>query len=148
MWSIVVGVCAFFSASMVGIWLKRRQTEKCAFYKDFYDYLSFSEEKIAYERMPLADIKRLFHGESAAFRELLDGREVSLALPVEEILSVREYLDTIGTTDADTQLASLRSKCSELKKKLDGDVAKWKKESVLYFKLCVLAGVALFVILA
>jgi len=148
MWSIIVGVCAFFSASLIGIWLKKRQNDKCEFYKDFYNYLSFAEEKIAYERMPLSDIKRRFRGDSVAFRDAIEGKEVSVALPKEEILSVREYLDTIGTTDADTQLASLRSKCSELEKKLEGDVAKWKKESALYFKLCVLAGCALFVILA
>ena len=147
MGSIFAGICIFFSASFVGIWLKKRTLKKLSFYRSYYDFLSFASDKIAYERMVFSEIVRTFHSESREFSEVLSGGEPSFGLPDGEIAAVKEYLSGIGKTDAETQIASLRGKSAEIKALLDRDGAKWKKDASLYFKLSVLLGVALFIIL-
>ena len=145
--SVLIGVLAFFSASLVGIWLKKRAISKWKFYHAFQEYLLFAAEKISSERMPRAEIDAAFRGESKDFLALLKGGKEALSLKDEEVLSVKEYLDSIGTSDAEAQLSSLRGKNSEIKRLLDTDGEKWRKDASLYFKLCVLVGVALFIIL-
>ena len=147
MGSILVGICIFFSASFVGIWLKKRALKKLAFYHAYYDFLLFASEKIGYERMVYDEIVRSFHSDSHEFAEILSGGDPSFGLPEAESHSVKEYLSGIGKTDADTQLSSLRAKAAEIKSLLDRDGTKWKKDASLYFKLAVLIGVALFIIL-
>ncbi len=147
MTSVFVGILAFFSASLVGMWLKKRSISKWKFYRDFQEYLLFAAEKISSERMPRAEIDAAFRSESKEFLGLLKGTSEAFSLKNEEILSVKEYLDSIGTSDAEAQLSSLRGKSAEIKRLLDTDGEKWRKEASLYFKLCVLVGVALFIIL-
>ena len=62
-------------------------------------------------------------------------------------LHVKKYLSEIGTTDADTQVASLRGKCAELKRFSEQECAKFRKDGALYFKLCVLLGVVAFILI-
>ena len=145
--SVFVGILAFFSASLVGMWLKKRAITKWKFYRAYSEYLLFAEEKISSERMPRAEIDAAFQADSKEFLSLLKGEDPSISLKDEEILSVKEYLASIGKSDAEAQLASLRGKCAEIKKLLDRDGEKWRKDASLYFKLSVLVGVALFIIL-
>ena len=147
MGSIVVGICVFFSSAFIGLWLKKRNLKKLAFYRSYYDFLCYCADKIGYERMILAEIIRTFSSESKEFTEILSGGEPSAGLTPTEILAVKDYLSAIGTTDAETQIASLRSKGAEIKQLLDREGVKWKKDASLYFKLAVLLGVALFIIL-
>ncbi|MBO4478911.1 MAG: stage III sporulation protein AB [Clostridia bacterium] len=146
--SIFAGVCAFFSAALVGLWLKRRLLRKAAFYEEYYRYLVYASEKISYERMPVAEIMASFSkGEDSEFYRFLKGENVTVPLSEKELAEIGKYLSEIGTTDADTQIASLGAKCAELKRFSEGQCAKFKKDGALYFKLCVLLGVVAFILI-
>ena len=146
--SVFAGVCVFFSSALVGLWIKRRSLRKAAFYEEYYRYLVFASEKISYERMPIAEIKASFSkGEETEFYRLLQGEEVSIPVTENELSEVKKYLSEIGTTDADTQVASLRGKCAELKRFSEENCAKFRKDGALYFKLCVLLGIVAFILI-
>jgi len=148
MGSIIVGICIFFSMAFIGLWLKKRMLNKYRFFSAYADYLRYASEKIGYERMPVSELNRTFRSECSEFVELLlKKQEPSIGLSAAEISSVKDYLDSIGRSDADTQVGSLQAKYSEIKGFLDKEGAKWKKDASLYFKLMVLAGIALFIIL-
>ncbi len=146
--SIFAGVCVFFSCALVGLWIKRRFLRKAAFYDDYYRYLVFASEKISYERMPVAEIVESFSiGEETEFYRLLKGEEVAPPITEKELSEVKKYLSAIGTTDADTQMSSLRGKCAEFKRFSEENCAKFRKDGALYFKLCVLLGVVAFILI-
>ena len=147
--TIFAGVCAFFSAAFVGLWIKKKLIRKADFYLGYYDYLLFVSEKIAYERMPIGELNANFfkrkHGE---FVDYLKGGSANAPLNDAEIAEVRAYLDSIGTTDADTQVGSLVAKCAEMKRFTETECVKLKKDGALYFKLCALIGLAALILLA
>ena len=146
--SVFGGVCAFFSCAVTGLWLKKRALRKAAFYEDYCEYLQFASEKIGYERMPIGELNEKFRqrkkGEFTAF---LAKENCSPPLSDVALGEISNYLSEIGTTDADTQIASLKSKCAEMKRFAEKDCVKLRKDGSLYFKLSALAGVVVFIIL-
>ena len=146
--SVFAGVLLFFACALVGMWLRKRCVRKALFYEEYYEFLLFALEKISYERMPVSEIKAGFHkGEKTDFCEFLMGKPVALPIPDGEIAEIGEYIGGIGTTDADTQIASLRGKCAELKRFTEERGVSFKKDGSLYFKLSVLIGIACFIII-
>ena len=146
--SIFAGVCAFFSVAFVGLWLKRRLLRKAAFYEDYYSYLVYASEKISYERMPVTEINRTFlKGKTSEFCRFLYGEKVTPPLSDEEFGAIESYLAGIGKTDAETQIASLNAKVAEIKCHTESECVKYKKDGALYFKLSVLLGIVIFIIL-
>ena len=146
--SVFAGALALLSAAFVGIWLKKRLIRRATFYEDYYEYLLFASEKIGYERMPIGELNRRFGmRKQGEFLSFLQKEAVSPALTREQLAQVREYLDGIGTTDAETQIASLKGKCAEMKRFAETDCVKYRKDGALYFKLSVLVGVVIFIIL-
>ncbi len=75
------------------------------------------------------------------------GEDAAPPISDAELADVKKYLSEIGTTDADTQVASLRGKCAELKRFSEQECAKFRKDGALYFKLCVLLGVVAFILI-
>ena len=144
--SIFTGVLLFFSASLIGLWLRKRLSGKANFYECYYRYLLFVMEKISYERMPLKEINASFlKKEKGEFCDFLTGK-TSASLSDNEFEEVRTYIGAIGTTDADTQIASLGGKCAELKRFTEDRCVKYRKDGILYFKLGVLIGIVAFII--
>ena len=147
--TIFAGVCAFFSAAFVGLWIKKKMIRKANFYEEYYDYLLFVSEKIAYERMPIGELNgNYFKRKKGEFAAFLKGELLASPLKDGEIAEVRAYLDSIGTTDADTQIGSLQAKCAEMKRFTETECVKYKKDAALYFKLCALIGLAALILLA
>lgn len=147
--SIFAGLCAFSACAFVGLWLKRRLVSKAEFYEDYYTYLLFASEKIGYERMPIGELNQAFFTKcDRAFSSFLRGENPAISLSDGEIKEVEDYLAQIGTTDADTQIASLKGKCAEMKRYAEGDCVKFRKDGALYFKLGVLLGLVAFILLA
>ena len=146
--SLFAGVCAFFSAAMIGLWIKKRLLKKAVFYQGYYDYLLFATEKIGYERMPIGELNANFLKKNAGiFPDYLAGRGETPPLSDATLAEIKEYLSGIGRTDAETQIASLRAKCAEIKRFVEGECVKYRKEGAMYFKLCALLGVVVFIIL-
>lgn len=145
--SVIIGLCAVISASFIGLWLKKRLIAKAVFYEDYYAYLLFATDKIAYERMPLGELNEAFaEKRCGSFSAFLKGEEQSLPVSEAALSDVKKYLTEMGKTDADTQIASLRGKSAEIKRLVEGDCVKYRKDGTLYFKLSVLFGVVLFII--
>ena len=146
--SVFAGVCIFFSSALVGLWVKKRLVSKAVFYEEYYKYLLFASEKISYERMPINEIKRSFPNEGKGdFYAFLMQENASPPLSEGEIGEVKKYLDEIGTTDAETQIASLNGKCAQMKRFSEEQCAKYRKDGTLYFKLSVLLGIVAFIII-
>ena len=146
--SVFAGVCLFFACALIGLWLKKRLVKRASFYEDYYRYLVFAGEKIAYERMPLKEIiKNFSQGEKTDFNRFLAGESVSPPLSEKQLDEIKAYLSEIGTTDADTQTASLNAKCAEMKRFTDEQCVKFRKDASLYFKLFVLLGVVAFILI-
>ena len=74
------------------MWLKKRSIEKWKFYRAFYDYLLFAEEKICSERMPRGEIDASFKSDSKEFLAVLKGENAKLSLKDQELSSIKEYL--------------------------------------------------------
>jgi len=133
---------------MVGMWIRKRLIVRAGFWNDYYDYISFVTEKIAYERTPLPEINRAFLADrNGEFARLLKGEETSVSLPIAQLTEIKEYVAGIGRSDADTQIASLQGKAAELKRIVEIDCDKIRKDGALYFKLSVLIGMVAFIIL-
>ena len=146
--SVLAGAFAFFAAATVGLWIKKKAIRKAVFYEEYYEYLQYVSEKISYERMPIGELNaNYFKKKNGLFAAYLRGEMSACPLREEEINEVKAYLDTIGTTDADTQIASLGAKCAELKRFTETSCVKYRKDGALQFKLAVLVGIALFILL-
>ena len=146
--TVFAGVLLFFSAALIGLWVKRRFIRKAAFYESYYRFLQYAWDKISYERMPIGEIKSSYcHGKSDEFCEYLQGESAAPPLSEGEMASIAKYLSSIGTSDADTEIALLSGKCSELKRFTEENCAKLRKDGTLYFKLAVLLGVVAFIII-
>lgn len=148
MLSVFAGVCGFFASAMIGLWLKKRLLRKAKFYENYYEYLTFATEKIAYERMPIGELNATFSLKyKGEFSDFLKGKAGGMPLGEGESSEIRDYLSGIGTTDAETQIASLKGKCAELKRFTENDCAKYRKDGSLYFKLSALLGLVIFILL-
>ena len=146
--SVFAGVCLFFSATFVGLWIRKRYKGKADFYEEYYRYLLYVSERISYEKMPIGEIIATFpKGEKTDFYDFLTGKEVKPPISEGELTEIGKYLSEIGTTDADTQIASLNVKCAELKRYTEVQCVKYRKDGALYFKLSVLIGIVAFIII-
>ena len=146
--SIFAGVCLFFSATFIGVWIRKRYKGKADFYDEYYRYLLYVSDKIAYERMPIGEIIATFpKTDKGDFYCYLTGGDTKAPLTEGELSEIGKYLSEIGKTDADTQIASLKVKCAELKRFTEVQCAKYRKDGALYFKLSVLIGIAAFIII-
>ena len=145
--SVFQGACIFFASSFVGIWLRKRCLRKAAFYRDYAGFLCYALEKIDCERMIVAEIIKTFESKSSDFSDLIHDKKCLAPLPDKELDDIRAFIGSIGKTDAENQIASLRSKSAESSRVTEKMCADLKKEGDLRFKLCVLLGAALFIIL-
>ena len=145
--SVFAGLCLILSASFVGLWIKKRMFLKAAFYEDYYSYLLFATEKISYERMPVGELIAAFtKGNQREFSRFLKGEKTVVPLSENATRDICEYLNGIGKTDAETQIASLKGKAAEVKRFVETECVKYRKDGNLYFKLSVLVGAVLFII--
>ena len=146
--SVFAGVLLFFACSFVGLWLKRRFNRKASFYEEYYRYLLYVLDKISYERTPFSEMNQGFcANQNSEFFDYLLGEASTPPISDAEIANVGKYLSEIGTTDADTQIASLGGKCAEMKRFSENEVVKYRKDGTVYFKLSVLFGIVVFIII-
>lgn len=110
-------------------------------YAQFYDFnekliinLKFNRDKIETVAEEFDEVKRAMNGDEVAKGE--DG----------EIL--KRYIDQIGNTDAPTQLLYLTEQGQTLKKLKLKSEENYKKYGSLYFKLSLMAGILIAVLLA
>lgn len=110
-------------------------------FAQFYDFneklilnLKFSKEKVSVVAEEFEYVKKAFGGDCAVKGD--DGR------------FLEQYLNDIGKTDAPTQLLYLNEKGQTLLALKQKSEEKYKKYGSLYFKLSIMAGILIAVLLA
>lgn len=149
-----------------GVLIKRYYADREKFYRDAETFAAELASELGFRKTPLpAVISSFTEGRKGAFCKMLSGFGVKLGLGVpqdkaaaeeaenahlkkEEKKQMRDFLASLGKTSLGDQLETVkraqkeftekRAKCAEETKRLGG----------MYFKLAVLMGIALIVILA
>lgn len=125
----------------LGLVISTEKKREMKVYAQFYDFnekliinLKFNRDKIETVAEEFDEVKRAMNGDEVAKGE--DG----------EIL--KRYIDQIGNTDAPTQLLYLTEQGQTLKKLKLKSEENYKKYGSLYFKLSLMAGILIAVLLA
>lgn len=162
---IIAGGLFALIASYIGLLIKRKYRDRAAFYKSACQYVSALQSELAHSKISIPEFaKRFVGGREGAFEKLLvdsiarlkDGKGYdelfkesdARLLKEDERKEMISFLSSSGKSSLDDQLASLAhyaaifqdryKKCEEDSKKLGG----------MYFKLFVLLGLAIILILA
>lgn len=125
----------------LGLVISTEKKREMKVYAQFYDFneklilnLKFNKDKIETVAEEFDQVKRAMKGDEVAKGE--DG----------EIL--KRYIDQIGNTDAPTQLLFLTEQGQTLQKLKQKSEENYKKYGSLYFKLSLMAGILIAVLLA
>lgn len=125
----------------LGLAISAELKKEMKIFGQFYDFneklilnLKFNKDKISVVAEPFEYVKKGMSGDSVVKGE--DG---------EFLIS---YLNDIGKTDAPTQLVYLNEKGQTLLKLKQKSEEKYKKYGSLYFKLSLMAGILIAVLLA
>lgn len=149
---LVALVCAY-----IGLLIKRRYKSREKFYEQAKDYFAFFEKELTFKKTPLPEINRQFanqnQGEFATM--ILQGTNVdtkkdrSLAfLKMEEREQAYESMRGLGKSGYQEQLAYVKRWQAEFQDKASKCSQENKKYGGMYFKLCVLVGIALLILIA
>ena len=125
----------------MGLAISAEMKKEMKVFGQFYDFneklilnLKFNKDKVAVVAEECDYVKKAMNGESVVKGS--DG----------EILT--QYLSDIGRTDAPTQIMYLNEKGQTLLKLKQKNEEKYKKYGSLYFKLSLMAGILIAVLLA
>lgn len=125
----------------LGLLISAEMKKEMKIFGQFYDFneklilnLKFNKDKVAVVAEEFEYVKKAMSGESLIKSE--DG----------EFLS--QYLSDIGRTDAPTQLAYLNEKKQTLLSFKQKSEEKYKRYGSLYFKISLMAGILIAVLLA
>lgn len=128
-------------SAALGIALSNEKKREMKIYAQFYEFNERLILNLRYGRNKLSDVaeefdyvKRTMNGE-----ELIKGREGAF---------LKDYLAHVGETDAVTQIEYLNEKKQTLAKYKQNGEENYKKYGSLYFKLCLLGGILIAVLLA
>ncbi|MGN0808242.1 MAG: hypothetical protein ACI4MN_07350 [Candidatus Coproplasma sp.] len=116
---------------------KRQYKTVCEFY-DFNENLILN---VKYERKKFDEIAKGYEN----VKNALNGEDV---LNGEVGAFIKKYLNGIGTTDAQTQIAYLTEMKETLAKYKNESEKNYKKYGSLYLKLCIACGILIAVLLA
>ena len=108
--------------------------EFCDFNEKLLLNLKFDRKKLSDIAEGYSFVKKAMNGE-----ELIKGEAGDF---------IGSYLKNLGTTDAKSQIEYLTERGEELKKFRDNSLERYKKYGSLYFKLCLVAGILIAVLLA
>ena len=150
---LIALVCAY-----VGVLVKRRYKEREKFFCDTHEYFAFFDKELTFSKTPLPDINAKFlKAGSGAFREYLarivaenNGADLKsyVFLKKDEKEMLADAIGGLGRSAYVEQQSYVKRWEAEYKDKADKCSAENKKYGGMYFKLCVLLGVALLILIA
>ena len=144
---LIALVCAY-----VGVLVKRRYKTREKFFKDACDYFSFFEKELTFKKTPLPEINKAFAKTRDGDFALLVANSAEKPrlsfLKPDEKQSVDSALAGLGKSVYDEQVAFVKRWQAEFKEKADKCASENKKYGGMYFKLCVLLGIALLILIA
>lgn len=149
----------------IGVLIKRRYMDREKFYRDAADFVSFLSSELSFKKTPIVTaLKNFAAGRKGAFIKFLDDFSVSLKrgdgfekmcaeidippLKKEEKKSLLSFFSELGRTSLDDQLSAISRAATEFGAKQKKCLDESKKLGGMYFKLLVLFGIALIIILA
>ena len=155
MFKIIIGIILFGLCSFVGIKIRQQFSKREKFYHDLSSFCLFLREQINFSKAPLPQIAEKFQLNcSKDFAQVLDGLkggingEYPKYLKEKGKVEIKSFFDRLGKSDLDSQLRLI----DEHKRKIDFvyETAKndKKKKGELGYKLSLMAGIALLIILA
>lgn len=147
---LIALVCAY-----VGVIVKKRYKNRQKFFEDARDYFAFFEREITSFKTPMPTVNDEFTkakgGEFANFlKEYFEKppKKKSIAiLKNDERIMLEEALGGLGKSAYDEQLKYLKRWQGEYSKIAEKAAAENKKYGGMYFKLCVLLGIAVIILL-
>lgn len=158
MLNIAIGIVLFTICSYIGLRYKKKCTARAAFYSELFDFCLYLTEQIAYSKTPLPTIFRSFSlGKNSEISQLLLDfcDELQQSEPKEyvikylneyEISEVLIFFRSLGKTDAENQLIKLAESKQRIKNKKELTQSEQTSKGKLYFKLAVIIGIALLII--
>lgn len=158
MLNFVIGIALFALSSFFGLNYKKKCKERAKFYKELYEFNLHLSEQISYAKTPLPQIiisfamlkDSLFAGLLKDFgKELNMGAQGDYAIKYigeNEKEEVLRFLRGLGKTDADNQLISLAEDKQWIKARKDSAENEEITKGKLYYKLAVILGIALLII--
>lgn len=160
---LVAGGLLALIACYVGLLIKRRYKSRAEYFKSACEFAKCAMTELGMKKTPMPDVAENFlKGRSGDFEKTVEtwldlarkGQTFAYEnasasiLKNEEKKQIADFFSALGKTSLDDQLShigyyenmfeSKRAKCEDESKKLGG----------MYFKLCVLLGIAIMLILA
>lgn len=160
---LVAGGLLALIACYVGLLIKRRYKSRAEYFKSACEFAKCATTELGMKKTPMPDVAENFlKGRSGDFEKTVEtwldlarkGQTFAYEnasasiLKNEEKKQIADFFSALGKTSLDDQLShigyyenmfeSKRAKCEDESKKLGG----------MYFKLCVLLGIAIMLILA
>lgn len=125
----------------LGLAISTEKKREMTVYRQFYDFneklilnLKFNRDKISTVADEFDCVKKAMRGE-----QVIKGEDGEF---------LKRYIDDIGRTDAPTQIEYLNEKGQTLEKLKQKSEENYKKYGSLYFKLSLMAGILVAVLLA
>ena len=150
--NIVLGLIILFVCIGVGYVSAKRYTIRKEFYCDFYEFNKVLKNEISFSQKTIEDIISKNRKDSEFYKcinayytsEKIDYEEIRLDETEKEFFI--SYFNSIGKSDRETQIKFLDSVSDEIKHKFDLTRDEEKQYKSLYFKMSILCGLLLFVI--
>ncbi len=146
---LIALVCAY-----VGVLVKRRYRAREKFYGEALEYFNFFERELTFKKTPMPDINSAFSkshaGEFAQLLcepALLDKKSAYAYLKQAEKDDVKDALKGLGVSVYNEQLSYVKRWQAEMQESADKCGKENKKYGGMYFKLCVLLGIALLILI-
>ncbi len=158
MLKLVFGIALFALSSFFGINYKKKCKERSRFYKELYEFVLHLTEQISYAKTPLPQIIKSF----AMLKESVLGnllKEYTVELEKGEQLEysvkylnerekqeVLSFFRGLGKTDAENQITSLGESKQWINSKKEHTQKEELSKGNLYYKLAIIIGIALLII--
>lgn len=158
MLTIIAGSILFCVTSFMGIQVKKYYKNKEIFFKEMKDFSYFAENKISLLKTPIKEIiisfiqdkkgetKKILSEMLLFFDDNDDKHCSSIFLNKNESELIFDFLKNIGKTDLKNVVVLIRAFRNDISDLYEKSKIEYTKKGVLYYKLLVLAGIALMLI--
>ena len=145
---VLLGAAVCVAVSLVGFWLRRRYLARAALYSDWQSFLVEVGEQIGYLLTPLPQIVRGYcEGHLGALSTALTNDRAPDCLRAEEWNDLKKVLDDLGDSDLEGQRSHLSLALSSAEEKARKARDEVGSKGNLYAKLCVILGLALWLLM-
>lgn len=145
----------------IGVLIKKKYTARVRFFKSATEFCSMLDDELSMRKTPIPEvITKFLDGRAGDFESYIThrcnlsrGRNVDAdykcrLLKNDEAKDMDTFLSMLGKTDLKDQLSHVAHYEKVFEKKTEECSEQSKKNGSMYFKLCVLCGLAIILILA